>query len=153
MVAAPYIQVCGRQNPNLNRCVENSVINLLPKLKDGISELDVPSLEPLDIDEIALVNLKDFDAVATNAKVSGLSKFQIKYLQVDLNSRKIDINIVFPKIILNSDFNVNARILVPISEKGPINLTTGMLHFNFFHQHLLTKAFTLSPIVYESNNG
>ena len=101
----------------------------MPKLKLGIPELDVPSLEPLDVEEIALANLNDFRAVATNVKLSGLSYFQIKNLQVDLKSRKIDITIVFPKVSMKSDYDVKARILVPINEKGPINIVTGSYFF------------------------
>ena len=122
---ASYIQICGRRNPNLDRCVQDSVMKLLPKLYSGIPELDVPSLEPLDIEEIALANLKDFRAVATNVKLHGLSNFQVKYLQVDLEKRKIDIAIIFPKVIMKSDYDVAAKILVPINEKGPINIITG----------------------------
>ena len=119
-----YISVCGRKNPQLDKCVEESVRRLTPKLKDGIPELDVPSLEPLFVEEVALANLDDFRAVATNIKLRGLSSFNIKHLKVDLEKQKIDIEVNFPKVYMDSDYDVKAKIIVPINEKGPINTIT-----------------------------
>ena len=125
-IAASYIHVCGRRNPNLNKCVEESVRSLIPQLKSGIAELSVPSLEPLNVDEIPLANLPEFRAVATDVKLSELSNFDVKYLMVDLKNQKIDLEIVFPRVTLDADYDVKAKILVPINEKGPISVLTGM---------------------------
>ncbi|XP_014239030.1 putative beta-carotene-binding protein [Trichogramma pretiosum] len=127
-VVPPYIHICGRRNPNLDKCVLESVAQMMPKLQEGIPELDVPSLEPLDVEEIALANLDDFRAVATNVKLRGLSTFEIRYLKVDLKKQRIDIELVFPKVYMNSDYDVKAKILVPIHEKGPIDTVTDNVH-------------------------
>ncbi|KAL7294604.1 hypothetical protein TKK_0011910 [Trichogramma kaykai] len=127
-VVPPYIRICGRRNPNLDQCVLESVAQMMPKLQQGIPELDVPSLEPLDVEEIALANLDDFRAVATNVKLRGLSTFEIRYLKVDLKKQRIDIELVFPKVYMNSDYDVKAKILVPIHEKGPIDTVTDNVH-------------------------
>ena len=119
------MKVCGRRNPQLDKCVIESVISLQGKLQYGIPELSVPSLEPLLVEEMALADLNDFRAVATNCKVRGLSNFTIKYLHVDLENKKIDLEAVFPKVYLDSDYDVKAKIVVPIHQKGPINTITG----------------------------
>ncbi|KAJ8673665.1 hypothetical protein QAD02_004927 [Eretmocerus hayati] len=119
-----YIRTCGRRNPNFDQCVIDSVDNLLPRLKHGIPELNVPGIEPMEVEEIPLSELKDFRAVAYNVKLSGVSNFKIKFLHVDLEKQQIDLEIIFPKIIMNSDYDVNAKILVPIHEKGPIQTIT-----------------------------
>lgn len=126
LYTASYFKICGRRDPNLSECVKQSVTQLLPTIRDGIPNLDVPPLEPMDVDEIALADLPDFKAVATNVKLSGLSNFIVKYLKIDLDNTRIDLDIVFPKIFMKSDYDVKARILVPINEKGPIDITTGM---------------------------
>ncbi|CAB0027900.1 unnamed protein product, partial [Trichogramma brassicae] len=53
-----------------------------------------------------------------------MSNFTIKNLKVKLQDHKIHIEVVFPRIQLNSDYNVKAKILVPIAEKGPIELVS-----------------------------
>jgi hypothetical protein len=100
----------------------------MPKLKEGIPELEVPSLEPLYIDSIPLANINDFQAIATNVKLSGLSDFKITFMHVNLKEQKIDVEILFPKILLDSDYDVKAKIIVPINEKGPIKCATSKYH-------------------------
>ncbi|XP_011498701.1 PREDICTED: uncharacterized protein LOC105362873 [Ceratosolen solmsi marchali] len=119
-----FIRVCGRQNPQLDKCIQESIMRLMPKLKEGIPNLDVPSLEPLFVDSIAIANINDFQALATNVKLGGLSSFHIKHMHVDLKDQRIDVEIIFPKISMDSDYNVKAKIIVPINEKGPIKCTT-----------------------------
>ncbi|CAB0032140.1 unnamed protein product [Trichogramma brassicae] len=119
-----YIEVCGRRNPKLDQCVVDSAMKLVPKLKGGLPELDVPPLEPLEIEELPMADLDSFKASATDVKVRGMSNFTIKNLKVKLQDHKIHIEVVFPRIQLNSDYNVKAKILVPIAEKGPIELVS-----------------------------
>lgn len=115
-----YIKICGRRNPQINKCVEESVRQLTPKLLNGIPEIEVPPLDPLYVDEIALASLDDFHAIATNVKIRGLSKFDVKYLKIDLKNQKIDFELNFNKVYMDADYDVKAKILVPIKEKGPI---------------------------------
>ncbi|XP_014237741.1 uncharacterized protein LOC106659624 [Trichogramma pretiosum] len=119
-----YIEVCGRRNPNLDQCVVDSAIKLLPKLRVGIPELNVPPLEPLEIEELPMANLDSFKASATNVKISGLSNFTIITYNVRLQEQKIYMDVIFPRVQLNADYNVKAKILVSIAEKGPIDMVT-----------------------------
>ncbi|XP_058803122.1 uncharacterized protein LOC131671030 [Phymastichus coffea] len=119
-----YMKVCGRRNPKLNECVKDSVLQLKPKLQSGIPELDVPSLEPLYFDEVILATLPDFTAVAKNLTLNGLSNFEIRHLNIDLEKNRIDLELLLAKVLMKSDYNVKARIIVPINEKGPIDLTS-----------------------------
>ncbi|XP_058803121.1 putative beta-carotene-binding protein [Phymastichus coffea] len=120
----PYIKTCGRRNPRISECVKESVSYLIPTMRAGVPELDVPALEPLYVEEIALADLADFKAIAYNVKLRGLSNYVIKYLKVDLDKATIDLDILFPKVFMTSDYDVKAKILVPINEKGPIDITT-----------------------------
>lgn len=124
---ASYIQICGRRNPALDKCIENSVNSLMPRLKNGLPELDVPPLEPLEMKEIKLAELDDFQAVATNCKLSGLSNFTLKSFVADFDKKMFKMELTFPKVIMESDYDVKAKIIVPINEKGPIKTITGKL--------------------------
>lgn len=122
MFTAPYIKVCGRRNPNLNQCVINSVESLKPTLVNGIKELDVPSMEPLFMAKVALAELRDFKAFARNVSLFGLSKYNINDLEVGLEKKQMEIDLTFPEVRLTADYDVNAKILVPISGRGPIDI-------------------------------
>ena len=124
-ISASYIQVCGRRNPDLEKCVINSIENLKERLMNGIPELSVPAAEPLIIEEMVLLNSSQIRAVANNCKVQGLSNFKVKYLKIDLKNQLFDLETVFEKINLDLDYDVNAKIIVPINQKGSINLISG----------------------------
>ncbi|KAL7305738.1 hypothetical protein TKK_0001989 [Trichogramma kaykai] len=118
------IKICGRRNPQLNQCVINATLDLMPKLKTGVPELDLSSIEPIRIDNLVMADIDNFHAYATNVTLGGLSEFKINLMNVDLESGKVDIEFVFPKIHLKSNYEVKAKILIPINEKGPIDLIT-----------------------------
>lgn len=52
---ASYIKVCNRNDPEINKCVLNSIEQLRGKLKSGIPELEVPAMEPLMLKHIRLL--------------------------------------------------------------------------------------------------
>ncbi|XP_058810219.1 uncharacterized protein LOC131675286 [Phymastichus coffea] len=122
-----YIEVCGRRNPKLNECVEESVRKLRPKLRAGIPELEVPSIEPLNVSKIVLSDRKDFRAVATQVSLSGLSEFRIQSTNLDLEQHRIDFQVLFERVSMKANYDVKAKIVVPIAERGPLDVVTGKI--------------------------
>ncbi|XP_063991785.1 uncharacterized protein LOC135170163 [Diachasmimorpha longicaudata] len=124
-----YINVCGRKNPNLNECVRNSVESLRGKIRDGMPELDVPSVEPFVLPEgLPLVDSADVKAYARNVRLYGMANFVLDKLNVDLDKRQIDLQVHFEKLKLEGDYDVAAKIVVPINAKGPVEIeTTGVV--------------------------
>lgn len=69
-------------------CIKNSFNHLRPYLATGLPELDVPAMEPLFIDQMAMEN--DAGAVRIKALFSGISckgagNFSIKEVRSDLS--------------------------------------------------------------------
>lgn len=132
-----YIPVCGMKNPKLDECIENSVIALREKLRQGIPELDIPPAEPLKIDQMKLMDQPNFKAIASDIKLVGLLTYKINHLHFDMEKQQIDIDVNFDNIKLDALYDVNAKIIVPIVGKGPITLSTDnvgakvILHYKF----------------------
>ncbi|XP_033208017.1 uncharacterized protein LOC117167295 [Belonocnema kinseyi] len=120
----PYIQTCGRRNPQLNECIQNSVGAVINELRNGIPEINVPPLEPMIIDSMKLVDLPNFKASARDIKLYGLSNFKIKKLNLDLEKQQINVELIFKEITLDAEYDVNAKILFPVAGTGPINMVT-----------------------------
>lgn len=123
--AASYIEVCGRRNPELDKCVLNSVSKLKSKFSKGIPELDAPSLEPLTLNKLVISDAPTFKAIAQNVKLWGFPAFKVQNLHVDLKEQLITIDISFDTIGLEAEYDVSTRIVVPIVGKGPINIVAG----------------------------
>ncbi|KAK0182273.1 hypothetical protein PV327_000427 [Microctonus hyperodae] len=120
-----FIKVCGRRDPNLDKCVLNSVNSLREKLRVGIPEMHVPALEPLVIDNgLPLSSSKDLMAYARNVKLYDIYSFHLKNLHIDLEKKRIDVHIALDSVRLTGDYNVTAKIVVPVSGRGPIDIRT-----------------------------
>ncbi|XP_063991772.1 uncharacterized protein LOC135170151 [Diachasmimorpha longicaudata] len=118
-----YLKICGRRDPDLSGCIKTSVESLRNKLRSGISELLIPSMEPLDIDEdLTIANSQAFRAHTRNTKVYGVSQFALTRVNADLKAMTLEIDVAFDKLKFQSDYDIMARILVPITAGGPIEI-------------------------------
>lgn len=120
----PYIKVCGRKNPNLDQCILESVEGLRDKLREGIPELDVPPLEPLFLEKFPIAETEKFQAHADNVTLRGLSNFEVKSFHDDREKMQLNIEVVFKRIELDADYDIDAKIIVPIKGKGPIHIVS-----------------------------
>uniref|UniRef100_A0A336MQ09 CSON004043 protein n=1 Tax=Culicoides sonorensis TaxID=179676 RepID=A0A336MQ09_CULSO len=117
-----YINVCHANDPKLNECVKKSILNLRPYLSNGIPELSIPSVDPLEIDQINLeqdsgpINLNSrFD----NIKMYGLSEFRIRAVRVDAEKAKFRLRLWFPELHMVADYYVKGKFLmVPMVGNG-----------------------------------
>lgn len=84
---AVYVLPCSRNDPQINGCIKNSFNHLKSFLGNGLPELNVPSLEPLKIDQLAMEN--DAGAVRIKALFSdiivhGASNYTVKEVRSDV---------------------------------------------------------------------
>ncbi|XP_070156788.1 putative beta-carotene-binding protein [Polyergus mexicanus] len=124
LAIASYINVCGRRDPNLNQCIINNVNNLKSKICEGIPELDIPSNDPVVIDELVISDTANTKIYLRDIKVGGLCDFIIKFFHFDLNTLHFNGNISFGLIRANATYDFDVRILVPIAHKGQVYITT-----------------------------
>lgn len=80
---ADFIKVCHRNDPKISNCVKNSVHNLRQYLKNGIEDLNVPSLEPLYIGELNILEggSSGLMVKTNNLNIWGASNFEIKKIR------------------------------------------------------------------------
>ncbi|XP_018395309.1 PREDICTED: uncharacterized protein LOC108773859 [Cyphomyrmex costatus] len=117
-----YIHVCGRRDPNLEQCIINNVENLKGKICDGIPELGIPSGNPYTFDKLLITDGPNTKIYIRDAKVMGACDFDIKFLHADIDRLHFDVEIVFKRIEINTTYDFNIRLLVPIAYKGLIHL-------------------------------
>ncbi|XP_060518413.1 uncharacterized protein LOC132697137 [Cylas formicarius] len=128
-----YIKVCRKSDPNIGKCIIESIDKLRPKLRDGIPELKVPSIEPLPLDEIKLrsgPNQAKIDANITNVKVWGPSHFQIIDLKPNLAKNKFVVRVTLPNLYFEGDYDIDMNVLIlKYQGRGPI--TGNFTDYNF----------------------
>ncbi|KAF2902024.1 hypothetical protein ILUMI_04161 [Ignelater luminosus] len=109
-----YIHVCYRDDPQLSKCITNSIIALLPRLRVGIPELNVPPLEPLALPGASLDRTSGsthFKVNLSNTLVTGASEFTILELKPKVAQNYFRFKVNHPKIYYNGDHNIDSKIL------------------------------------------
>lgn len=114
---------CSRNDPNLDDCLRASVESIRPSLANGIPELLIPPLDPLEIPEI---NIKQnsgairLDSEYSNVIISGLSNFTIRDLHVDKTQHRFRIDLWFPMLQMKANYNINGKVLLlALNGTGP----------------------------------
>lgn len=117
-----YIQVCKRDPNTLDDCVKNSIDDLRPRMKDGIPELGVPSMDPLFIEEINGLTADNTPIRATgrNIKVTGASGFKIKKLSVESDTLKIKVTVYFDKLHFEGEYSLDVKALLSLQGEGTL---------------------------------
>ncbi|KAF7282490.1 protein takeout-like [Rhynchophorus ferrugineus] len=117
-----FLKICSRSDPNLSRCIIDSVYQLRPLLAQGIPEFDIPPCEPLVIPEVTIdqghgpISVK---SCYRDIRVYGPSQFQIKGIRIELDKGTLQIKLFLPKLSVNAYYNMNGQIMMmPINGAG-----------------------------------
>ncbi|XP_051172801.1 protein takeout-like [Leptopilina boulardi] len=117
-----YILPCNRTDVKLDLCIQKSFNHLRPYLVRGISELDLPPIEPLTIPELGMKN--DQGAVRVHALFSNITAFgpgnySVTKVRVNITTLRLDLHLKIPKIDLQGHYKVVGNILLfPIQSEG-----------------------------------
>lgn len=121
----PYIKVCQRKDPQVDKCIMNSVEELRPRMVKGIPELNVPGIEPLSLGQIALARGPQgakLTAVVNDVQVWGPSNFIIEELKSDLDNNRFDFKLLLPKLNFNGKYKMDIQVLL-LRLQGRGNIT------------------------------
>ncbi|XP_065171668.1 LOW QUALITY PROTEIN: protein takeout-like [Atheta coriaria] len=122
-----YIKVCRASDPRVTQCIATSIKDLLPKLKNGIRELDLPPIEPLHLHNIKLSTGKHSNI--SNLYVYGITTFKLTDLKTDVVHNRFMFKSVAPTLHFNGNYDLDMKLVfIPIKGQGKIS---GVL--NNFH--------------------
>ncbi|EDW15935.1 protein takeout [Drosophila mojavensis] len=117
-----YIQICHRHDPELSKCVKQSVHNLRPYLGNGIKEINVPALEPLYIGDLNILEggSSGITVKAKKLSVYGASNFEITKMRASIQNKRFDFELILPLLKGEGQYDINGNILaLPIKGNGP----------------------------------
>ncbi|XP_053691825.1 putative beta-carotene-binding protein [Sabethes cyaneus] len=158
-----YMRICNRDDPELGRCIKDSIQRLLPELHTGIPSIDFPAIDPF-IQDSSYFEYKNQQIQGSmhikNAKSYGLSKAQIRDVRAtaDDDSFQMEVDVYFPKLITEGKFKGEGRFnAIKVVSKGYFNITTtdvsttwnisGKTAERNSEQYLLIDKFDMSPEV------
>ncbi|XP_049774147.1 protein takeout-like [Schistocerca cancellata] len=125
-----WVEVCGRNDPDLNLCIKDKLVKNIRKAKDGISELGVPPLEPFVVREM-LVEYRQGDVAGKmlikNSRTHGLTDVIVGDVRANLDDGglfRMEVDVGFQQLFLEGDYKAQGKIIVfPINGKGVYNIS------------------------------
>lgn len=121
-VTPEYILPCNRSDPKLDVCIQKAFNHLRPYLVKGISDLDLPPIEPLSIPKLEMGNGEGavrVSALFSNITAIGPGNYSITKVRVDVSSLRLDLHLTIPKIELQGRYKVAGNVLLfPIKSQG-----------------------------------
>ncbi|XP_047521226.1 uncharacterized protein LOC125060387 [Pieris napi] len=117
-----YLLPCSRSDPELDNCIKRSFNHLRPYLARGLTDLDVPPVEPLLIDRLVMENSAGpvrVTATFSNITVIGPSNYTVTKIRSDLKKLRIDLGLVLPRIEVTGRYEVTGQVLLfPVRSQG-----------------------------------
>ncbi|KAK5638804.1 hypothetical protein RI129_013099 [Pyrocoelia pectoralis] len=94
IVLLAKFKICSRNDLKLNECLRDAIQNFLLVNKDGIPELGIPRVDPVELSKTTMKGTPpyDYDQVYTNVKVYGNSRSQISNVEAIITDSEITIH-------------------------------------------------------------
>ncbi|XP_055633724.1 uncharacterized protein LOC129774053 [Toxorhynchites rutilus septentrionalis] len=127
-----YLHVCHRDDPKLTECMKQSIETLRPYLARGIPELDIPSIEPINLGDLIVAESvpgQGISITAKDIKAYGPSNFRLKKLSVVEYGKVYSFELELPHLYVEGRYVVDGRIiLLPVKGAGKFtgNFTQGV---------------------------
>ncbi|XP_060518411.1 uncharacterized protein LOC132697136 [Cylas formicarius] len=118
----PYVKQCYQGDPKVIECFKSALEHLRPYLAAGITEVELPSVEPFLMDELTLsltggpngyrISLKEMN-------IFGASNFTMSRLKLSENDRPFETTIKIPSLKINARYQSSGvLIILPASGNG-----------------------------------
>ncbi|KAL0101142.1 hypothetical protein PUN28_018773 [Cardiocondyla obscurior] len=119
-----YIRVCGRQDANYAECVKENINNMRPKICTGMPELDIPAVEPINVDKIVIYDLDNLKLSIMDGKITGFCDFEVETVTISPDKMSMEFEVLFEHLNLDSMYDFDIHVLVQLANKGKVHIAT-----------------------------
>uniref|UniRef100_A0A2H1V885 SFRICE_000537 n=1 Tax=Spodoptera frugiperda TaxID=7108 RepID=A0A2H1V885_SPOFR len=112
-----FITPCSRSDPNLNECVEKVISAAGAKFTEGIPELGIAPLDPVELGTV-VVNNPALKLTFTDTVVTGLKGFRVNTYKINPEKGKATLDFT-ANVTLKAHYDMNGQVLIlPIRGNG-----------------------------------
>ncbi|XP_028040390.1 protein takeout-like isoform X1 [Bombyx mandarina] len=116
-----FISPCSASDPNLNECIQKVIEVVAPKFADGIAELGIAPLDPVQLGTVE-VNNPALKITFTDTVVTGLRGSKINSYKINLDKGKATIDFT-ANVTLKAHYVMDGQVLIlPIRGNGPAKI-------------------------------
>ncbi|XP_059490190.1 uncharacterized protein LOC132205255 [Neocloeon triangulifer] len=138
---------CSRNDPDLNACLLQSANAAVPYMSKGIPSYGVLPMDPMRIDEIAILDKGAqkqlaLNLIMKNVDLVGLRNVKVNKISLSPDGGPASWNCNTPYLSLIGQYDVSGKVLIlPIQGKGDINITMENVEYTYkFDVEKFTKG-------------
>ncbi|XP_018570252.1 protein takeout-like [Anoplophora glabripennis] len=118
---------CSKSDPEMPECLRANIEDAIQKLKDGLTELGLKRLDPMDIPELTIDEGKGPVNVVQHFKdveLHGLTGSKVVSVNIDFDKNEMYARFITPELRLQGQYSMEGQILLlPVVGSGPSNVT------------------------------
>ncbi|XP_025834600.1 uncharacterized protein LOC108734160 isoform X2 [Agrilus planipennis] len=118
----PYVKQCHEADPKLMECFISALHHLRPYLATGITEIELPSVEPFRMDELSLSltgGPSGFKVTLADIDIYGASNFTVTKIRLGEKNQPFEGKIRIPSLRIDSKYRSSGiLIILPASGNG-----------------------------------
>ncbi|KAF5296521.1 hypothetical protein FQR65_LT01511 [Abscondita terminalis] len=127
--------ICERSDPNLNQCLKEAIQKALRDLQYGVTEYDIPTMEPLQLSELSIPPspISPFIQNYKNLRIYNHASSTIKEIQAAITDNDLFIKILGfnPLFKVVSEYNFENAMMLGLNMTGNGTVTV-LKHENSF---------------------
>lgn len=114
-LASTYFRICHRSDPLISSCIKNTLEDLRPRLIEGIPDLGIVPVDPLNIPRLEYKEENEnfkMKQVLKNLTVHGIRETKLLDVRMDLNNLTMQIQMLVPSLKLTADYEMEGKLLM-----------------------------------------
>ncbi|XP_077289403.1 circadian clock-controlled protein daywake-like [Arctopsyche grandis] len=120
-----YLEICRRNDPQLDQCIERSLNDLQQYTRLGDVEKGIPKLEPIHIetllDQKSTGPNKTSTFTVKNFNINGYSNYNVTNLRINIGSKLITFDAHVDSLRIDGEYDLNGRVdAIRVSNSGKI---------------------------------
>ncbi|XP_047735496.1 uncharacterized protein LOC108668756 [Hyalella azteca] len=124
----------------LNECLIEVIKRVIqPRMGAGIPELNIPRLEPLLLENIEFRQSEPpvtVEAIYKNVLVSGITAFDMKYLDIDMEKKMVYVGLTIPSLTMRGQYKIGGNVfLLPVEGEGDYMTILGDTIHHFLNEN------------------
>ncbi|XP_013197932.1 circadian clock-controlled protein daywake [Amyelois transitella] len=117
----PYFTACSASDPKLDQCIEKVIEAGGPQFADGIPELGIAPLDPLQLGKV-VVNNPSLKLTFTDTVVTGLRGFKVNSFKMQPSKGKATLDFT-ANVTLKAHYDIDGQVIIlPIRGNGPAKI-------------------------------
>ncbi|KAF5283929.1 hypothetical protein FQR65_LT13690 [Abscondita terminalis] len=121
-VSAPYVKQCKESDPQFLDCLIGALHHLRPFLSTGINEIELPSVEPFQMDELTLsltTGPNGYKVSLTDIDIFGASNYTVKKIKLSEGGKPFLATVIIPELRISANYmSSGVLIILPASGNG-----------------------------------